>query len=214
MRLVIRDCVGYKSVGHGFFLEDGTEINNILDHNLAILVSPGKALPKQVIPFDLNRGAGFWWANCQNSFTRNVAVECAEYGYRFDCKKTEDYDPVRPIRQPDGTVKKQDTRIMPFIRFEDNEAHTMRFFCLNLRGVTRPAGGGLNFYSQTKRSPKRPPRRSPIRAIRSGSAISRPGRPTGRFTSAPPACSSTAWTCSAPMSRSGVRSWTAPDSGG
>ena len=24
--LVVRDCVGYKSVGHGFFLEDGTEV--------------------------------------------------------------------------------------------------------------------------------------------------------------------------------------------
>ena len=34
-RLVVRDCVGYRSVGHGFFLEDGTEVENILDHNLA-----------------------------------------------------------------------------------------------------------------------------------------------------------------------------------
>ncbi|MGC3971099.1 MAG: G8 domain-containing protein [Pirellulales bacterium] len=147
--LVVRDCVGFKSVGHGFFLEDGTEINNILDHNLAALVLPAKSQAKQVVPFDLNRGAGFWWANSQNSFTRNVAAECAEYGYRFDCKKTEDYDPMRPIRQPDGTVKVQDTRIMPFIRFEDNEAHTMKFFCLNLRGVTRPEQG-LDLYAQNE----------------------------------------------------------------
>lgn len=146
--LVVRDCVGYKSIGHGFFLEDGTEINNILDHNLAALVLPGKPLPKQVIPFDLNRGAGFWWANCQNSFTRNVAAECAEYGYRFDCKQTDDYDPVRPIRRPDQSVQSQDTRVMPFIRFEGNEAHTMPFFCLNLRGIARPEGGGLDFYNQ------------------------------------------------------------------
>jgi hypothetical protein len=147
--LVIRDCVGFKSVGHGYFLEDGTEVNNILDHNLAALVVPGKTQKNQVVPFDLNRGAGFWWANCQNSFTRNVAVECAEYGYRFDCKRADGYDPIRPVRQPDGTVKAMDTRVIPFIRFEGNEAHTMRFFCLNLRGVTRPAGGGLDFYSQT-----------------------------------------------------------------
>ncbi|MES2792962.1 MAG: G8 domain-containing protein [Planctomycetota bacterium] len=146
--IVVRDCVGYKSVGHGFFLEDGTEVNNILDHNLSVAVGPGNPLPKQVIPFDLNRGAGFWFANCQNSFTRNVAAECAEYGYRFDCKTTENFNPVLPIRQPDGTVKPQDTRVMPFIRFEDNEAHTMKFFCLNLRGITRPAGGGLDIYGQ------------------------------------------------------------------
>jgi hypothetical protein len=146
--LVVRDCVGYKSIGHGFFLEDGSETSNILDHNLAAVVGPGKALPKQLIPFDLNRGAGFWWANCQNSFTRNVAVECAEYGYRFDCKRTDDFDPVRQIRQPDGTTKVLDTRVTPFIRFQDNEAHTMRFFCLNLRGATRQER--FDFYEQNK----------------------------------------------------------------
>ncbi|MDB5342624.1 MAG: hypothetical protein JWP89_1001 [Schlesneria sp.] len=146
--MVVRDCVGYKSIGHGFFLEDGTEVNNIIDHNLAVTVAPGNPLPKQVIPFDPNRGAGFWFANCQNVFTRNVAAECTEYGYRFDCKQTDTFNPVQPIRQPDGTLQSQDTRVMPFIRFEDNEAHTMKFFCLNLRGVTRPAGGGLDIYDQ------------------------------------------------------------------
>ena len=147
--LVIRDNVGYKSVGHGYFLENGTEVNNILDHNLAALVMPGKPQKEQEVPFDLNRGAGFWWANCQNSFTRNVAVECAEYGYRFDTKKTAEYDPVRPIRLPDGTMTLQDSRILPFVRFQDNEAHTMKFFCLNLRGVTRPERG-LDLYSQNE----------------------------------------------------------------
>ena len=34
--LVVRDCVGYKSIGHGFFLEDGTETYNVLDRNLAV----------------------------------------------------------------------------------------------------------------------------------------------------------------------------------
>jgi len=34
--LVVRDCIGYQSMGHGFFLEDGTEIYNVLDRNLAV----------------------------------------------------------------------------------------------------------------------------------------------------------------------------------
>lgn len=140
--LVVRDCVGFKSIGHGYFLEDGTETNNILDHNMAIYAKPGKPLPKQIIPFDLNLGAGFWWANSQNSFTRNVAVDCGEYGYRFESIKTVDYDPVQPIRQPDGTTMNLDTRVMPFIRFEDNEAHSFRQFGLNMRGVPRFGGGG------------------------------------------------------------------------
>jgi len=145
--LTVRDCVGYKSTGHGFFLEDGTENYNILDHNLAAVVGAGKALPKQVIPFDPNRGAGFWWANCQNSFTRNVAVDCIEYGYRFDNKQTPDFDPHLDVLQPDGSYKTVDTRIQPFIRFEDNEAHTMKFFSLSLRGFTRPEKG-LDVYAQ------------------------------------------------------------------
>ena len=34
--LLVRDCVGYQCVGHGFFLEDGTEQYNVLDRNLAV----------------------------------------------------------------------------------------------------------------------------------------------------------------------------------
>ncbi len=145
--LTVRDCVGYKSIGHGYFLEDGTENYNVLDHNLAVAVAGGKPLPKQVFSFDPNRGAGFWWGNCQNSFTRNVAADCIEYGFRFDNKQTEDFDPHLPVLQADGTYQTVDTRILPFIRFEDNEAHTMKFFSLSLRGFSRPEKG-LDIYAQ------------------------------------------------------------------
>jgi len=94
--LVVRDCIGYQSMGHGFFLEDGTEVYNVLDHNLAVQAYGGKPLPNQVLPFDHNDGAGFWWANSLNTFTRNVAAECDEYGYRFDAPKTATFDPHPP----------------------------------------------------------------------------------------------------------------------
>jgi len=42
--LVVRDCVGYRSVGHGYFLEDGTEVFNVLDRNLAIQALVGEPL--------------------------------------------------------------------------------------------------------------------------------------------------------------------------
>ncbi|MBP3953751.1 G8 domain-containing protein [Gemmata sp. G18] len=148
--LVVRDCVGYKSVGHGFFLEDGTETHNVLDNNLAALVLPGKALPKQMLSFDDNMGAGFWWANCKNSFTRNVAAECSEYGFAFECRRAADFDPVQPVLQADGSRKKQDVRTLPFIRFEDNECHAMPFFGMNLRGLTRPVGKIMQFAEQNK----------------------------------------------------------------
>jgi hypothetical protein len=140
--LVVRDCVGYKSVGHGFFLEDGTEVFNVLDRNLAIQAYMSKPLPKQILSFDKNDGSGFWWANCRNSFTRNVAAECDEYGYFFQAPRTKDFDPTLSVQQPDGSRKPVDIRTLPFLRFEGNEAHTQRRHAFNL-------GGGVPFGEPT-----------------------------------------------------------------
>jgi hypothetical protein len=136
--LVVRDCVGYRSVGHGFFFEDGTEVYNVLDRNLAVQAFAGRPLPKQALPFDKNDGAGFWWANSRNTFTRNVAAECDEYGYFFQAARTADFDPVLPVLQPDGKRRPVDIRTLPFVRFEDNEAHAQRRHAFNL-------GGGVPF---------------------------------------------------------------------
>jgi hypothetical protein len=142
--LEVRDCVGYNSIGHGYFLEDGTEAHNAFHGNLAVQARGGPVLPGQVIPFDHNEGAGFWWANCLNSFTGNVACECDEYGFRFDAAKTPDFDPVLPVEGTDGTVKQVDVRTLPFLRFEGNEAHCQRRFAVNLGGMRAPAGGGVD----------------------------------------------------------------------
>jgi hypothetical protein len=136
--LVVRDCVGYQSLGHGFFLEDGTEVYNVLDRNLAVQALATRPLPKQVLPFDKNDGSGFWWANSLNTFTRNVAAECDEYGYFFQATKTAEFHPVLPVQQPDGSRKRVDVRTLPFVRFEDNEAHCQRRHAFNL-------GGGVPF---------------------------------------------------------------------
>jgi hypothetical protein len=132
--LVVRDCVGFQSVGHGFFLEDGTEVFNVLDHNLAVQAYIGKTLPKQVLPYDKNDGSGFWWANSHNTFTRNTAAECDEYGYFFQATKTSDFDPVLDVQQDDGSLKAVDIRTLPFVRFEGNESHCQRRHSLNLGG--------------------------------------------------------------------------------
>jgi hypothetical protein len=126
--LVVRDCVGYKSVGHGYFLEDGTEVYNLLDRNLAVQAYQGPRLPQQVLPFDPNDGAGFWWANGLNTITRNVTTENDEYGYRYDMQKRSNFDSNLPIRQPDGSEKVVDVRTIPVWRFEDNEAHAEGFY--------------------------------------------------------------------------------------
>jgi G8 domain len=137
--LVARDNVGWGSVGHGFFLEDGTEVYNVLDRNLAVGARRGKPLPKQALPFDRNDGAGFWWANSLNTFTRNVAVENGLYGFRFEASASRSFPLVLPIQQPDGSKDKIDVRTLPFVRFEDNEAHsTVGLYGVNLgEGVER-----------------------------------------------------------------------------
>ncbi len=122
--LVVRDCIGYKSVGHGFFLEDGTEVYNVLDRNLAVGARRGKRLSRQVLPFDGNEGAGFWWANSLNTFTRNVAAENDQYGFRYEATAGRSLPLTFPVLQPDGGRKAVDIRTLPFVRFEDNEVHS------------------------------------------------------------------------------------------
>ncbi|HEV7403901.1 MAG TPA: G8 domain-containing protein [Chthoniobacteraceae bacterium] len=135
--LLVRDCVGFQSVGHGFYLEDGTEQYNVFDRNLAVQAVRGKRLPKQVLAFDANEGSGFWWANGRNTFTRNITCENDLYGYRFEVTKNSAFNPELLIRQPDGTRALSDIRTLPFLRFEDNESHSEGLYSFNF-GDPRP----------------------------------------------------------------------------
>jgi hypothetical protein len=125
--LVIRDCVGYRSVGHGFYLEDGSETHNVLDRNLAVQAYAGRPLPGQFLESDRNEGAGFWWANSLNCFTRNVAVECDRYGYRFEATPRDSAPLLRPVLRGDGERREIDIRTLPFVRFQGNEAHSQLY---------------------------------------------------------------------------------------
>jgi hypothetical protein len=145
--LIARDNVGFKSIGHGFFLEDGTEVYNVLDRNLAVGAKAGKRLPKQVLPFDQNEGAGYWWTCSLNTFTHNIATECDHYGFRYEATPTSALKLLFPIRQPDGTRKDTDPRTLPFVRFEDNEVHAS----IGLYGVN--LGEGVNRIGPDVRHP-------------------------------------------------------------
>src|SRR5262249_42865294 len=140
-------------VGHGYFLEDGTEEFNVLDRNLAVQACKGEPLPKQVLPYDHNDGAGFWWANSLNTFTRNVAAECDEYGFRYDVVKNNDFDPVLNVPQPDGTRRKTDIRTLPFVRFADNEVHCMRRHSVNLGGIGADLKGSVSGVGPDEKHP-------------------------------------------------------------
>ncbi|HJT30537.1 MAG TPA: G8 domain-containing protein [Pirellulales bacterium] len=134
--LVVRDCVGFQSVGHGYFLEDGSEVYNLLDHNLGVQAYAGRRLPNQVLPFDENEGAAFWWANGRNTLVRNIGCENDQYGFRYDMQRTSGFDAVLPVVQADGSKKPVDVRTIPIWRFDDNEAHT------SFAGMVVAANGG------------------------------------------------------------------------
>ncbi len=133
--LLVRDCVGYKSVGHGYFLEDGTEVYNVLDRNLGVQAYRGRRLPEQVLPFDPNDGGAFWWANGRNTITRNVACENDEYGYRYDSQKRSNFDSNLRIMMPDGEEQIVDIRTLPIFRFDSNESHTEGLYSVAVAGT-------------------------------------------------------------------------------
>ena len=130
--LVVRDCVGYQSVGHGYYLENGSEILNVFDRNLAVQAFAGKKLPSQALPFDENEGAGFWWANSYNAFVNNLTCENDRYGYRFEATESRAMKMSQPIYFPDGSRVQCDLRALPFVRFENNESHADGRYGFNL----------------------------------------------------------------------------------
>jgi hypothetical protein len=152
--LVVRDCVGYRSAGHGFFLEDGTEVDNILDGNLAVQACQAAPLPGQVFAFDRNEGAGFWWANSHNALIRNVAAECDQYGFRYEAPAGAGLDAGLAVRRPDGKRATVDIRTLPFLRCEANEAHAQRRYGFNLGGGPgNGASGGVGDVGPDSRHP-------------------------------------------------------------
>lgn len=96
--MVLRN-VGYQSIGHGFYLEDATEINNKLYSNIGIEARAGvddalnpRKVPgilaragesgAEVFPFhsDYDHPAIFWITNAWNDFRYNVAVGAGTCG--------------------------------------------------------------------------------------------------------------------------------------
>ncbi|HZD32082.1 MAG TPA: hypothetical protein VE779_10530 [Candidatus Angelobacter sp.] len=110
--------VGYKSIGHGFYLEDATEINNKLYSNIGILARAAIQdlvhNPRQVpgiladntprdpgthnddyMPFrsDYNHPAVFWITNGWNDFQYNFAAGAATCGACYWWLPTSDSGP-------------------------------------------------------------------------------------------------------------------------
>ncbi|MEE6459359.1 hypothetical protein FKM82_000605, partial [Ascaphus truei] len=97
--LLIKDTIGYDTLGHCFFLEDGIEQRNTLFHNLGLVTKPGTLLPTDrnstmcmnirdkvfgsYIPnpaTDCMAVSTFWIANPNNNLINNAAAGSQDAG--------------------------------------------------------------------------------------------------------------------------------------
>jgi cell surface hyaluronidase len=85
----VQNNVTYKIPGHCFFLEDGAEIDNVIENNLGIAVSQ-PADNKSLLPSDHNfpGPAVYWIAHPQNIVRNNVAAGSSGSGFWYAFAKS------------------------------------------------------------------------------------------------------------------------------
>ncbi|XP_078610725.1 cell surface hyaluronidase CEMIP2-like [Branchiostoma floridae x Branchiostoma japonicum] len=151
--LLVQDTVGYDTLGHCYFLEDGNEQRNVLDHNLGLVTRPGTLLPSDrdenmclrmtdavygdYVP-DANKEctgvSTFWISHPNNVFTNNSAAGSAEVGiwYIFHDEPTGPSAGSLPFKQAERT---------PLGRFYNNRVHSNsdRGLMIDDRVKTTPA---------------------------------------------------------------------------
>jgi hypothetical protein len=141
--ITIENTVGYKSIGHGFFMEDGTEENNTLMNDLAILTLPGKIRP------DDGGAAGFWVQNPRNNLTDDVAVSCAGSG--FDLSIADKAPDVVPFNIQNFLESNNTAPVFPrnlkITAFVGNEAHSNRGDGLHLYRLNGVRHGTISWFT-------------------------------------------------------------------
>uniref|UniRef100_A0A8C8YL30 hyaluronoglucosaminidase n=1 Tax=Prolemur simus TaxID=1328070 RepID=A0A8C8YL30_PROSS len=134
--LLIKDVVGYNSLGHCFFTEDGPEERNTFDHCLGLLVKSGTLLPSDrdskmckmitedsypgYIPKprqDCNAVSTFWMANPNNNLINCAAAGSEETGFWFIFHHV-------PTGPSAGMYSPGYSEHSPLGKFHNNRAHS------------------------------------------------------------------------------------------
>jgi len=105
--ILVKNNVGYISQGHGFFLEDGNEFDNVFEKNIGIITRDELIL----------NGASsvFWTQNPMNVYRDNVAVSGQYWGFFFDI-------PNREVDMPNSDIQ-YNLRSLPSLEFKNNLAY-------------------------------------------------------------------------------------------
>ncbi len=161
--LVARN-VGYRSIGHGYYLEDATEINNRLYSNIGIqalaavnsaqntrmvpgILSQVGNSEAEVVPYhsDYDHPSIFWIMNTWNDFRYNVAVGAGTCGVCYWTPPAtnsgysvyETWDSYAAIQTPGGTAGPGSAPMMNFVGNSCSAAMTG----FQSTGVTTPCFG-------------------------------------------------------------------------
>ncbi|CAH1264686.1 TMEM2 [Branchiostoma lanceolatum] len=133
--LLVQDTVGYDTLGHCFFLEDGVEQRNVLDHNLGLVTRAGTLLPTDrddnmcrsmrdavygdYVPAlaDCRAVTTFWIAHPNNILTNNAAAGSLHTGIWYIFHN----EPTGPSA---GALPRNQAFRSPLGRFFNNRAHS------------------------------------------------------------------------------------------
>ncbi|XP_053510042.1 cell surface hyaluronidase isoform X2 [Ictalurus furcatus] len=134
--LLVRDTVGYDTLGHCFFLADGIEQRNTFYHNLGLVTKPGTILPTErndtmctkildrvhpgYVPSpatECKAVSTFWIANPNNNLINNAAAGSQDAGiwYIFHNSSTGDSH---------GLVTETKAELTPLGIFYNNRVHS------------------------------------------------------------------------------------------
>ena len=116
--VIVSNNVCYDHYGHGFFLEDGSEMGNLVDRNVVALTrSPLQS--DALLATDNSTLSSFWITNPNNTFTNNVAGGGDMNGFWFAF-------PASPtgLSKTNGINAGLVMNTVPFKEFSFNKAHS------------------------------------------------------------------------------------------
>jgi len=116
--IIIKNNVGYYSIGHGFFLESGTEFDNVFDGNLGVITRNGNLINSDKF------SSVFWTMNPQNAFVNNVASKGWYYGFHYSI-------PNMMVKIPNKNDE-QNLKYLSNLEFENNITYNNRHVGLNI----------------------------------------------------------------------------------
>ncbi|NXA33222.1 TMEM2 hyaluronidase, partial [Eudromia elegans] len=142
--LLVKDSIGYDTLGHCFFLEDGTEQRNTFYHNLGLLTRAGTILPSDrneamclairshvygnYIPtpsMDCMAVSTFWIANPNNNLIENAAAGAQDVGIWYIFHRV-------PTGQSEGQYPEGQAEHTPLGVFYNNRVHSNFKACAGL----------------------------------------------------------------------------------